>query len=243
MRKRIFEIVELSKEDDTLSKIYDFLMIFIIILSTIPLAFKTPLPFFVHIEKIVIVFFIIDYFLRLLTADYKLNKGKWWSFIIYPFTPMAIIDLLSILPSLTILHNGLRLFKIFRLLRSLRILRVFKIIRYSSSMMTIINIFKHQKEALLSVCTIAIGYVLISALIIINVEPESFDNFFDAIYWATVSLTTVGYGDIYPVSTAGKIVTMVSSVFGIAVIALPASIITAGLMEEIEKKKNHKECD
>lgn len=237
MRKRIFEIIELSRDDDTLSRFYDLFMMFVIILSTIPLAFKTTIPLFTHIERITVVIFIIDYVLRYITADYKMNKGKVLSFILYPFTPMAIIDLLSILPSITVLNSGLRLFKIFRLFRSFRILRVFKIVRYSSSIMTIINIFKRQKEALLSVCTIAIGYVLISALIIINVEPESFDNFFEAVYWATVSLTTVGYGDIYPVSTAGKIVTMFSSVFGIAVIALPASILTAGLMEEIDKKK------
>ena len=212
-------------------------MIIIIILSTIPLAFKTIIPLFIYIERFTVVIFIIDYILRFITADHKLNKGNIMSFILYPFTPMAIIDLLSILPSLTVLNSGLRLFKIFRLFRSFRILRIFKIVRYSSSFNTIINIFNKQKEALLSVCTIAVGYVLISALIIINVEPESFENFFDAVYWATVSLTTVGYGDIYPVSTAGKIVTMFSSVFGIAVIALPASILTAGLMEEINKKK------
>ena len=78
---------------------------------------------------------------------------------------------------------------------------------------------------------------MISALVIFNVEPESFNNFFDAIYWATVSLTTVGYGDIYPVTTLGRVITMISSVFGIAIVALPAGIITAGYMTEIEKNK------
>ena len=72
-------------------------------------------------------------------------------------------------------------------------------------------------------------------MIIYNVEPDTFDTYFDAIYWATVSLTTVGYGDIYPVSTMGRIITMVSSVFGIAIVALPAGIITAGYMNELEK--------
>ena len=83
----------------------------------------------------------------------------------------------------------------------------------------------------------AIGYILVSALVIFNVEPESFKSFFEAIYWATVSLTTVGYGDIYPVSALGRIITMVSSVFGIAIVALPAGIITAGYMTELQKSK------
>ena len=81
---------------------------------------------------------------------------------------------------------------------------------------------------------------IISALIIFNVESQSFDTFFDAIYWATVSLTTVGYGDIYPVTTTGRIVTMISSMFGIAVVALPAGIITAGYMEALNESKSEK---
>lgn len=67
-----------------------------------------------------------------------------------------------------------------------------------------------------------------------NVEPDSFNSFFDAVYWATVSLTTMGYGDIYPVTEIGRVVTMISSLFGIAIVALPAGIITAGYMDEIK---------
>ena len=92
------------------------------------------------------------------------------------------------------------------------------------------------------VTTINPSYALLSlspsdsSMILFNVEPESFGTFFDAVYWATVSLTTVGYGDIYPVTAVGRAVTMVSSIFGIAVVALPAGIITAGYMSELNKK-------
>ncbi len=100
----------------------------------------------------------------------------------------------------------------------------------------IADVFKESKDALLAVCTLSAAYIFISALIIFNVEPDSFPTFFDAFYWATVSLTTVGYGDIYAVSTIGRIVTMISSVFGIAIVALPAGIITAGYMKAITRK-------
>ena len=83
-------------------------------------------------------------------------------------------------------------------------------------------------------------YIIISALIVFNIEPDTFNNFFEAIYWATVSLTTVGYGDIYPITNIGKLVSMVSSVFGIAIVALPSGIITAGYMEELSKVKKEK---
>ena len=122
------------------------------------------------------------------------------------------------------------------MVRALRVFRVFKIARYSKSLEIIGNVLKASKQSLLAVCALAGGYVTVSALIIYNVEPDSFRNFFDAIYWATISLTTVGYGDIYPVSTAGRIITMISSVFGIAIVALPAGIITAGYMSEIKEQ-------
>ena len=108
--------------------------------------------------------------------------------------------------------------------------------RYSKSFEIIGNVLRSSRESLIAVCALAGGYILVSALIIFNVEPDSFKNFFDAIYWATVSLTTVGYGDIYPVSTLGRVITMLSSVFGIAIVALPAGIITAGYMNEINKE-------
>ena len=116
-------------------------------------------------------------------------------------------------------------------------LRVFKFLRYSKSFDIIASVFKKQKKVLSAVATMAVAYILVSALVIYNVEPESFETFFDAIYWATISLTTVGYGDIYPVTTIGRIVTMISSAFGIAIIALPSGVITAGYLAEINKEE------
>ncbi len=234
MRSKIYQIIEPAK-DSTLSKIYDFLMMAVIVVSLIPLAFKETNEIFNVIDYVTVSIFIIDYLLRLITADLKLHKSV-LSFFIYPITPMAIVDLLSILPSLTILNSGFKLLKLFRLLRALKVLRTLKFLRYSKSFEIIVSVFKRQKRVLSAVATMAIAYVLVSALVIYNVEPESFETFFDAIYWATVSLTTVGYGDIYPVTTIGRFVTMISSVFGIAIIALPSGVITAGYLSEINKE-------
>ena len=234
MRKKIYEIIEPSDNGGKLSNIYDFIMMATIVISIIPLAFKSDNLLFHWIDYITVAIFILDYILRIITADIKLNKSA-TSFFLYPITPMAIIDLLSILPSITVLNSGFRLLKLFRLLRTLKVLRAFKFLRYSKSFDIISNVFKKQKKVLAAVATMAVAYVLVSALVIYNVEPESFETFFDAIYWATISLTTVGYGDIYPVSTIGRIVTMISSVFGIAIIALPSGVITAGYLAEINK--------
>ena len=238
MRKRIYDIIERSDGDDRLSSIYDFIMMLTIVASIVPLAFKETNTWFLWIDHISVAVFGLDYLLRLCTADYKLGKSV-RSFFLYPFTFMAIIDMLSILPSLTILNAGYRLLKLLRLARSLRalrtlkILRSFKFLRYSRSFDIIINVLKKQRRVFGAVATMSVAYILISALVIFNVEPESFPTFFDAVYWATISLTTVGYGDIYPVSTIGRAVTMVSSVFGIAIIALPSGVITAGYLTEV----------
>ncbi|MCR4703664.1 MAG: ion transporter [Saccharofermentans sp.] len=237
-RKRLFEVIEIAEDGDKLSNVYDVFMMVTIVASIVPMAFKTTNVMFDVIDKVTVTIFIIDYVLRLITADLKLNKCV-GSFFLYPITPMAIIDLVAILPSLIVINSGFRLLKIFRLLRTLRVLRVFKVVRYSTPIQMILGIFKRTKESLLFVCGIAVGYVLISALVVFNVEPDTFDNFFDAVYWATVSLTTMGYGDIYPVTVAGKIVTMISSFMGIAIVALPAGIITTGLMEEINESKTN----
>lgn len=242
MRKKLYEIIEPSGDGGILSSFYDYLIMVTIVVSMIPLAFKETNMVFQWMEYVTVGIFILDYVLRLLTADFKLKKGA-LSFLSYPFTPMALIDLLSILPSVTMLHSGFKLLKLFRLMRTFKVFRALKVIRYSKSFDVIGRVFKKQKRILSAVATLAMGYVVISALVIYNVEPESFGSFFDAIYWATISLTTVGYGDIYPVTTIGRIVTMISSIFGIAIIALPSGVITAGYMEEINQRDTEKSDD
>ena len=241
MRKRLYEIIEVSQNNDRLSSAYDIIMMITIVVSIIPLAFKSTYAVFGYVDLVTTSIFIVDYLARLITADYKLNDKSYKAFIRYPFTPWAIIDLVSILPTITSINSGFKLLRLFRIFRTFRLFRVFKAFRYSKSIMIIVKVIRNTKDVLLAVCTLAIGYVLISALIIFNVEGESFKTFFDAIYWATVSLTTVGYGDIYPVSTAGRVITMISSVFGIAIVALPAGVITAGYMDVINDEKKIKD--
>lgn len=235
MRNRLFEIIEIGKDEDKASKIYDIFMMITIIFSLLPLMVKEESLFFIWIDRITVAIFIIDYLLRFVTADIKLKKGA-SSFVRYPFTFMALVDLISILPSVIVVNKGLRLLKIFRLIRTFKVFRVFKVFRYSRNVEIIVNVFKKQKESLIAVGILAIGYILITALIIFNAEPDTFQSFFDAVYWSTISLTTVGYGDLYATSTVGKVITMISALFGIAIVALPAGIVTAGYMDEIRDK-------
>lgn len=234
-RRRIFEIIEPAGSGDKGSAVYDYAMILVILASLLPLAFKEASPVLIVLDKASVGVFILDYILRLATADLKLKKGP-VSFFLYPVTVMALLDLLCILPSFTPMAEGLRLLKIIRLLRTFRVLRAAKMFRYSRSILLIVDVIREQRAALLAVGSLAAGYILVSALVIFNVEPDSFETFFDAVYWATVSLTTVGYGDIYPVTTAGRVITMLSSILGIAVVALPSGIITAGYLDRLRRR-------
>lgn len=231
LRNKIYSFIEPSGE----KSVYDYAMIGIILVSLVPLCFKNSNAVLSGIDTVTTFIFIVDYAARWLTADYKLKKGA-LSFALYPFTFLAIVDLLSILPFFLPVASGVRALKIIRLVRSFKVFRAFKMLRYSRSMIIIINVIKKQTPALLAVCTLAVGYVFVSALVLFNVEPDTFGTFFDAIYWATVSLTTVGYGDIFPVSDLGRFIAMLSSFVGIAIVALPAGIITAGYMDEVGKK-------
>ena len=240
IRMRIFELIEKADRGDWRSALYDYMMMASIILSLVPLAFKVEPRFFRITDQITAIIFIVDYFLRWATADHKFKKAGIRSFLRYPFSFMAIIDLLSILPSISIVHQGFQVLRILRLFRAMRVFRVFKAMRYSRTFEIIGHVLESSRESLIAVGTLAVCYILISALVIFTVEPDSFNTFFDAVYWATISLTTVGYGDIYPVTTTGRIVTMVSSIFGIAVVALPAGIITAEYMNELATAEQQK---
>ena len=236
-RRRILSVIEQTEESGIGNKIYAFGMFVVIVASMIPLAAKEPPETYRVLETVTFIVFVLDYLLRLGTADLRMKQGA-ASFLRYPLGPLAVCDLLAILSYLIPVTFPLHLLRMLRLIRGLKVLRIFKSFRIVRSISMILEIIREQRSALIAVCLLAVGYVFICALVIFNVEPETFPTFFDAVYWATVSLTTVGYGDIYPVSSVGRVIAMLSSVFGIAIIALPSGIITAGFLDRIRGKKD-----
>ena len=141
-RKRILEIIEKSEEHDNANRMYEIFMLLTIVASVIPLMFIHERPWFRLVEIITISIFIIDYILRWITADIKLKKGR-WSFLIYPVTPMAIVDMLSILPGLHLLNPT---FKLLRLSRLLKIIRIFKLLRYTDKVELFLDVLKKEKK-------------------------------------------------------------------------------------------------
>lgn len=243
MRQKIYNIIEPGQKEHRNSVIYDRIMLIAIVVSIIPLMFRSSNIFFEIVEYIVTFLFGLDYILRWATADIRMQKNKVLSFLIYPFTPVAIIDLISILPIIGSVNNSLRILRTWRLIRIIRVAKIFK---YYEPLQIVIEVFRKKSSVLFTVVGFALFYIFITALFMFNVEqainPQTgdmfFEDFFDALYWSTCTLTTVGYGDIYPISDVGRIVSMVSSLVGIAIIALPSGIITAGYLEEINERKS-----
>jgi voltage-gated potassium channel len=239
VRQKIYNIIR-TDQDSTVNDAYDWLMLVCIVISIIPLAFREQYVLFEWFDKVSVSVFIIDYLFRWITADLQMpNRPHWQAFLLYPFTGFAIIDLLSILPSFIVVNKAL---KLFRMTRLLKILRVFKFIRYSRNVKILMKVLRKERHILFVVFWIALAYILTTALIMFNAEEsEAFQNFFDALYWATTTLTTVGYGDICPTSDLGRVISMFSAIFGVAVIALPSGVITASYLEELREVKEKEE--
>lgn len=241
LKQKIHLIISRDQTGNKLSIIYDYVMLILIIVSIVPLMFVHNYHIFEIIERVTVSAFIVDYICRWLTADIRLKKGS-LSYFLYPITPMAIIDLLSILPGLGIISKS---FKLFRLTRLLKVIRILKVFRYSDKIAMFIRVLNKERQVLCSVLIMAVLYIFITALIMFNAEPQinpntgqiTFHSFFDALYWATVTLTTVGYGDLCPVTNLGRMVSMLSSIFGVAIIALPSGVITASYLDELRESK------
>jgi len=231
------------------SVIYDRIMLVAIFMGILPLMFRGHHLLFSILDIASCACFIIDYILRWATyAVQHPERRAWKSWVIYPFTPMALVDLLSILPTFTLLTPAL---KIARLSRLLKLLRVIKVVRYFEPLEIILSVIRRQRHILYTVLSLALFYTFVTAMIMFNAEEDInpntgqylFDNFFDAFYWAVCTLTTVGYGDLYPISTTGRIISIISSMVGIAIVALPSGIITAGYLDELKERKGESAPD
>ena len=196
MRQRIFQIVGPAREGDIASRAYDFFVVFVAILSLVPMLFDYSKldPFWIgfleDLDVVTAYILIVDYVFRWMTHDFRSGKG-WKSFLYYPITPIAVIDILAILPSLGIVSDSFLFFRLFRII---------KVFRYSKNLVIITNACSREAKTLGSVFLAAVVYILTVALVVYTSEPQAFVNFFDAICWAATQITTVSFSDSRPES-------------------------------------------
>jgi|WetSurMetagenome_2_1015567.scaffolds.fasta_scaffold64528_2 voltage-gated potassium channel len=208
-----------------------------IILDSVPRIQDEYGKYLEGFEHFVVFVFSIEYTIRLWTiVENKKYSGKFGR-LKYIFSAMALVDLASILPYY--LHAVFN-FGFIRILRLLRLIRVFKLERYSKGIRRIFNVLKIKKDELVTTLSIALFAIIIASCFIYFAEneaqPDKFSSIPESMYWAVITLTTIGYGDVYPITFIGKLFTCVIAVVGIGLIAFPTAIITSGFFEESKQK-------
>ena len=247
-RRRIFEIVEIGAADDLLSRGYDFFGSLVVVLA---LAASVAATFdgaearcgalLNTVEIATSAFFAVDYVLRVWTARClypTLTPGK--ATVRYVSSIGGLIDLVSFLPTFlpVFFPSGMVAFRMFRVVR---IFRLFRINAYYDSLNVITEVLRSKRQQLLSSVFIILTLMLASSLCMYSLEheaqPEVFRNAFSGIWWSVSTLLTVGYGDIYPITTAGKIFGIVITFLGVGMVAIPTGIISAGFVDQYSRIK------
>jgi voltage-gated potassium channel len=247
LRQRVWEILEGTLENDRPAQILGIFISLLIILNVLAVSFATVdslasryQTFFFGFEIFSVIIFSIEYIARIWScASDERYSGAIIGRLRFAFRWMPLIDLFSVLP-FYLPFFGLDMRSV-RLVRLFRLTRMAKLGRYSSSAKLIADVFRAKKEELLLSMTIVLVLLFFSSTAIYYCEreaqPEQFSSIPGSTWWAVATLTTIGYGDAYPVTMAGKIFAAMVSILGIGVFALPTGILGAGFLESIEARK------
>ncbi len=243
-KKRIFEIIQIGQEGDKPSRVFDYFIMANIILNILVVvldtfdelsAFNT---LFRWIEIITTLIFLVEYILRIWTADLlypKESRGRAVARFMVSFD--GIVDLFTIIP-VFFLSGAVA----FRMLRVIRILHLFRINKRYDSFHAILAIIYEKRKLLISSLFTIFILMLASSICMYSAEhaaqPDVFKNAFSGFWWSVTTILTIGYGDIYPVTTAGTIIAIIMSFLGVGAVAIPTGIISAGFVEQYEKEKN-----
>lgn len=247
-RKRLFEIVEVGAADDWISRGYDMLSTLILVVNLTVTVMNTFDAMSLRygamlkgIESFTVAFFAVDYVLRLLSCRFlRPAERELKSLLLYMFSFTGVVDLLSFLPYYLpfFFPDGAVAFRMFRVIR---IFRLFRINAYYDSLNVITEVLTSKKQQLLSSVFILLVLMLGSSLCMYSLEheaqPEVFRNAFSGIWWSVSTLLTVGYGDIYPVTTLGKLFGTIIAFLGVGMVAIPTGIISAGFVDQYSRLK------
>ena len=255
IRLRVYQLLEPGTTGDPLSRIIDAIIV-VLILTSIAIAIiesEPTLPIEVlrgleWCESTILAFFIAEYVLRLWSCVEGGGRDQpVWSRLRFALGPMMLVDLVAIAPGLIALAGPDASAMV--VLRALRLLRLVRIARYSRSMQLFGTVLRERTPELLVTGALAAVLMLLAStdmyLAERDAQPERFGSIPRAMWWAVVTLTTVGYGDVYPVTAAGRMLGAVVAIIGIGVVAVPTGILGAGFTEAIreDRKQRRRESD
>ncbi len=244
MKKKVFNIIQIGDKSNPLSRLFDIFIAGVICANILVTFLQTfdelsfLFPAFHVIEVITILIFCVEYILRIWTADYLYpDKSEFRSRLRFLISFDGIIDLLTILPFFFL--SGM---VIFRMLRVARIFHLFRLNARYDSFNVITTVLYEKRNQIISSVFIVLILMLASSLCMYSVEhdcqPEIFRNAFSGIWWSMSTLLTVGYGDIYPITTLGRIMAICIAYLGVGAVAIPTGIISAGFVEQYQRKSS-----
>lgn len=233
---RLKDIIE--KNDTKVGRVFDLFIQTLIILSLIAFSLETLpnldqriIKWLEIFEIFSVIIFTVEYISRIYVADKKLK---------FIFSFFGLIDLIAILPFYLALSVNLRSIRIFRLFR---LFRAFKVFRYNNAFKRFKSAFLSIKEELIVFFIATIFLLYISSVGIYYFEhkaqPEVFCSVFHCLWWSVATLTTVGYGDVYPITVGGKIFTFIMLMIGLGIIAVPTGLISSALTKIISDENNN----
>jgi len=244
LRQKTFELLDTGSNDLT-GKLIDWFLMALIAINVVAVIMETETWFeqkystyLYWLELFSVFIFTIEYILRYWSCPedptYSKDSAQ-MSRLKYIFTPMAIIDLVAIAPFYLAFLFNIDL----RFLRVLRLLRIFKLTRYSEAMTTLLKVLKDEMSSFAAAIFIMLVIMIIAASGIFLVEhdhqPEVYGSIPQSMWWSIVTLTTVGYGDVYPVTTVGKFFAAVIMVAGVGLVALPTGILASGFSDNLHR--------
>lgn len=242
MKRKIFDIIQIGDKSNLISRSFDIFITLIIISNILVMFLQTfdelavAYSFFKDVEIFTTLVFCIEYILRIWTADYLYpNLSEFKSRLRFLLSYDGVVDLLTIIPAFFL--TG---FVVFRMLRVVRIFHLFRINAQYDSFSVITSVLWEKKRQILSSLFIVIILILGSSLCMYTaeheVQPNVFRDAFSGIWWAVSTVLTVGYGDIYPVTLMGRIMAIIIAILGVGVVAIPTGIISAGFVEQYQRK-------
>ncbi len=254
MKTATFKLVVKGSHGSRINSIYDSAImilicvnIFAMILETIPEIKAEYNKLLLYIEIISVIIFSLEYLMRIYVSEITHpSSSRLKSAFKFIFSFYGIIDLLAILPFYLPFLIKIDL-RFLRMLRFTRFIRIFKINRYNKSINLIWSVLKEKKSELSITGFVTFLLLIIASFIMYFVEnpaqPDAFPNILASMWWAVATLTTVGYGDIYPITGTGKFISSIIAILGIGLVALPTGIVSAGFIEKIGNKNNEtKKC-
>ena len=246
LKKRVFEVIEKGVREDTASVVCDIVLTTLIIVNIISVFLETFAisddfrRALAELDKVSVIIFTIEYVLRVWTSTCMFpESGRIAARFRYIVSGMALVDLCAFLPFyLAFFPLDLR---VLRALRLLRLLRLLKVNRYTTALHKILSVIKNKASELVSSIAIIFLFMMIVSVLIYAAEaqaqPEAFQNGFSGLWWAGVTFTTVGYGDVVPITAVGRILSVFVVFLGMILVAVPTGIISSGFMEESEKER------